>query len=117
MKFWLIVLMASSAAQAEDLLCTGTIYADGQPIPITRVFSLDADGQRASVQTKEGMASGAIEADPEIYKGRLYAAGGAVFWFNLNRYTGSLVFVPMPAENQYGTTDFNGECKRAERRF
>lgn len=112
-----LLVAFSSGTHAEDLFCQGNTYIHGEEVPATRVLSFDSKTLEISVMTNAGRVSGIAEARPEVYLGRLRRDDGLTYWFNFHRYTGELSLVPMPAENKYGTTDFTGICKRAERKF
>ena len=112
-----LLVGTASGLHAEDLFCQGNVYANGEQISATRVFSLDKENLQVSVQTNSGPASGDATAQPEIYMGRLYTTTSQVYWFNLNRYSGTLFVVPILGDNKYGTADFNGTCRHAEKNF
>jgi hypothetical protein len=121
MKHLLLAILLAAASQptpAEELLCTGTLYANGLSAESTVVFRFSSTTLEASVGTTNGVATGTMTAKPDLYLGHLYTRSGPAYWFNLNRYTGLFYLGIAAADGSPDTKpEFMGACKRAERKF
>src|SRR5690606_14917024 len=119
--FLALVFLASPtiSAQAEvaDLYCQGDAWLNsGDPFNNSMIMSLDTENGVASVMTFSGMATGRIEADPQLYTGMLHTANGKSYWMNLDRFSGKLVLI-IYVNDQPTRAEFDGTCKRRERQF
>lgn len=120
MKYLIIILLIAtmSAANAADLLCSGTAFVNGERYETKSVVRLDATSLKLSASTNNGWAEGVVRATPDIYLGYIYTQNGTKYWINFHRYTGEF-FLGLSDEGDkaIGRPEFDGICKHAERKF
>lgn len=113
-----LLTAAMPAAQAAELLCTGSSFGNGMTIENTIVVRLDTTSLNLSANTLNGWAEGVVRADPDLYLGHIYTQAGVKYWINLHRYTGDFYMGLADANDKgIGKPEFNGTCKRTERKF
>lgn len=119
----LALLGLSGLTHAEDLLCKGNTWINGQRVDESRVLHADFQRQVVSISTTaNGAAEGSIQISDTMYVGTLHSNGGTPYTLNLDRYSGELVLVPMPPSGHMEPgfnlqAEFTGICTRAQPKF
>lgn len=126
MRQWMMavaMLGLSGLTHAEDLLCKGNTWINGQRAEESRVLHADFQHQVVSINTTtNGVAEGSIQISDTHYVGALHSSNGTTYSLNLDRYTGEAILIPMPPSGhlEAGTSiqaEFVGVCNRAQPKF
>ena len=116
------LLGLSGLTHAEDLLCKGHTWVNGQRVDESRVLRADFQRQSVSINTANGAADGSIQVSDTMYVGTLHAANGRVYTLDLDRYSGEVFLIPMPPSGHLEPgvnlqAEFTGTCTRAQPKF
>lgn len=116
------LLGMSGLTHAEDLLCKGNSWINGQRVDESRILRADFQRQVVSINTTNGVVEGSIQISDTIYVGSLRSTKGTVYTLNLDRYTGELTLIPMPPSGHLEPgvdlhVEFTGICNRAQPKF
>lgn len=125
MSRWMVavaLLGLSGLADAEDLLCKGNTWVDGQRVDESRILHADFQRQIVSINTANGAAEGSVKISDTTYVGSLHATNGRIYTLNLDRYSGEVFLVPMPPSGHLEPgvnlhAEFTGVCNRAQPKF
>lgn len=110
-RYVLVALLATSPTQAADLLCDGKAFVRrGESYERSVLVSLNQADDSIRINTANGWAKGNLGSDPQTYKGNLLTPSGTRYWYNLDRYTGEVMWTVSDSP----VVEFMGFCKPAK---
>ena len=113
----LVMLMLCGGVQAQELYCEGVTFVGSEEVKISTVIKWDPKTLSVTLGTNAGEASGTMQETPKLYMGTLVTGSGVNYWFNLDRFTGALIYGQSKPDETMAQVEFTGTCAKRERLF
>ncbi|HEX4852750.1 MAG TPA: hypothetical protein VFV21_01105 [Arenimonas sp.] len=113
----LVFAALTGQAAAQELYCEGVTFFQSEEVRISTVIRWDAETLAVTLETAVGEARGTMQETPKIYMGSLATESGVTYWFNLDRFTGALIYGQQQVDGRMATAEFTGTCAKRDRLF